>query len=211
MTSLAMNKTLTALLGALLLTGGANAFASSVDLSVTGKITPSACTPVIAQGGVVDYGKISVRDLDADRETALPAKIAQLSVTCDATTMVGLEAKDNRLGSSTGLNTTDFGLGLINGNEKLGSMEVSLRNQLADGVSVYNIESRDGGVTWVYGRYFATDNVISVALGSGQAPVAFQTLDANLYIDSKIAPTKDLTLTNEVTIDGSVTLTVRYL
>lgn len=49
-----MNKTLNSLLGAMLLTGSASAFAaSSVDLAVTGLITPSACTPTLANGGVV--------------------------------------------------------------------------------------------------------------------------------------------------------------
>jgi hypothetical protein len=36
-------------------------------------------------------------------------------------------------------------------------------------------------------------------------------LTANLLIRPAIAPAQDLTLTNEVSIDGSVTLTVRYL
>ncbi|WP_256671205.1 DUF1120 domain-containing protein [Pseudomonas gelidaquae] len=45
---------------ALLLAGVSNVMAaSSVDLGVVGVITPSACTPILSNNGVVDYGKIS--------------------------------------------------------------------------------------------------------------------------------------------------------
>ncbi|WP_330220783.1 DUF1120 domain-containing protein [Pseudomonas frederiksbergensis] len=49
--------------------------ASSTDLTVTGTITPSACTPSLSGNGVVDYGKISARDLNQD--TSTPSKIAR--------------------------------------------------------------------------------------------------------------------------------------
>ncbi|MFF3431401.1 YidB family protein [Streptomyces sp. NPDC002602] len=43
------------------------------------------------------------------------------------------------------------------------------------------------------------------------APLPVQDLASNLEIQSGIAPTNELALNNEVAIDGSVTLTVRYL
>ncbi|MFD9418830.1 YidB family protein [Streptomyces goshikiensis] len=43
------------------------------------------------------------------------------------------------------------------------------------------------------------------------APVPVQDLTSDLEIQPEIAPTAGLTLNNEVAIDGSVTLTVRYL
>ncbi len=47
-----MKKTLNTLLVAMLLTASASTFAaSSVDLTVTGIITPSACEPTLSQGG----------------------------------------------------------------------------------------------------------------------------------------------------------------
>ncbi|MEU0634061.1 hypothetical protein [Streptomyces sp. NPDC005989] len=52
---------------------------------------------------------------------------------------------------------------------------------------------------------------MSVADNTTVAPLPLQDLNADLQIDPVIAQAKDLTLTNEVSIDGSVTLTVRYL
>jgi type 1 fimbria pilin len=43
-----MNKTLSALWTALLLTAASPAFAASTDLTVTGIITPGACTPSLS-------------------------------------------------------------------------------------------------------------------------------------------------------------------
>ncbi|HEF4757823.1 TPA: DUF1120 domain-containing protein [Pseudomonas putida] len=207
-----MNKTLNTLFGAILLAGSASAFAaSSVDLTVTGLITPSACTPTLANGGVVDYGKISAKDLNADKTTPLGEKGVELYVTCDAATLVALEPKDNREGSSSVDGKQNFGLGLINGTEKLGRMALYLDATIADGVSVRRIRSEDGGLTWSANARLSNGDLTSVADTNILAPLPFQTLTGRLTAAAVIAPTKDLTLTNEVSIDGSVTLTVRYL
>lgn len=207
-----MKRTLNTLLGAILLAGGASAFAaSSVDLTVTGVITPSACTPTLSSGGIVDYGKISVRDLQPDRPTFLPEQTVQLMFTCDATTLAALEAKDNREGSDFNNNTSAFGLGLINGNEKLGAMTLSLLSPVADGVPVKTIASEDGGSTWFADRFLTRTNILSVADTSDVTPIPVQQFTSDLRIAPLIAPTNGLTLTNEVSIDGSVTVTVRYL
>ncbi|WP_433736992.1 DUF1120 domain-containing protein [Pseudomonas putida] len=207
-----MKRTLNILLGAMLLAGSASAFAaSSVDLTVTGVITPSACTPGLSNGGVVDYGKISAKDLNADKSTLLKAKTVQFMLTCDAATLAAIEAKDNRDGSSFSNDPSKFGLGLINGNEKLGAMSLWLTTPIADGATVRTIISEDGGSTWYASTDLATNSIISVADTSTLTPIPFQTWTSDLRIASHIAPTNQLTLTNEVSIDGSVTLTVRYL
>ncbi|HEF4757822.1 TPA: DUF1120 domain-containing protein [Pseudomonas putida] len=207
-----MNKTLNTLFGAMLLAGSASAFAaSSVDLTVTGLITPSSCTPTLANGGVVDYGKISAKDLNPDSSTPLGKQQIQLNVTCEAQTLLALEPKDNREGSANDTHPANFGLGLINGNEKLGWMNVYLSTPTADGVQVRPISSTDGGSSWFDRDLFRPDGLISVADTTTLAPLPVQVLTATLDVYPRISPTQDLTLTNEVSIDGSVTLTVRYL
>ncbi|BCX70348.1 MULTISPECIES: DUF1120 domain-containing protein [Pseudomonas] len=207
-----MNKMLTPLLGAMLLTGSASVFAaSSVDLTVTGIITPSACTPTLSKGGTVDYGKISAKDLKPDLPTYLTAQQVQLNVNCDAATLMALESKDNRAGSAFDDDTYNFGLGLINGSEKLGVMELKLLSPLADGVSVTTIASEDGGSTWYNERYLFRTNILSVADTGTVVPRPVQSFTSDLVVQPRIAPANQLTLTNEVSIDGSVTLTVRYL
>ncbi|MGE8150674.1 DUF1120 domain-containing protein [Pseudomonas vancouverensis] len=207
-----MNKRLSLVATVLLMTGTASAFAASnTDLTVTGTITPSACTPTLSNGGTIDYGKISAKDLNADRQTNLTTQQLQMNVNCDAATLMAIETKDNRLGSAFINDTYDFGLGLINGNEKLGAMSLSLVAQVADGAPARSITSEDGGSTWIFGIYIAKDNIISVADTSTAAPIPVQQFTADLRVSPRIAPTNGLTLTNEVSIDGSVTMTVRYL
>jgi hypothetical protein len=207
-----MNKTLNTFFAAMLLASCASAFAaSSVDLSVTGTITPSACTPTLSSGGVVDYGKISAKDLNADEKTFLVRQTVQLTLTCAGPTFAAIAAKDNREGSDFNNDYTEFGLGLINASEKLGGMELFLRTPLADGVPVRIIGSADDGSTWLPEPYLTRTNMLTVANTGTQTPISMQTLSADLHIDSFIAPTNQLTLNNEVAIDGSVTLSVVYL
>lgn len=122
-----MNTVLKSLTAATLLLGSAHVLAaSSVDLTVKGLITPSACTPTLSNGGAVDYGKISAKDLKVDQQTFLDSQTVQFTVTCDAATLMAMEAKDNREGSDANNDEMEFGLGLINGTEKLGGMELRL-------------------------------------------------------------------------------------
>ncbi|ONH55211.1 Protein of unknown function [Pseudomonas cedrina] len=207
-----MNTALKTLMSALMLTSAGTAMAaSSVDLSVRGLITPSACEPTLSSGGVYDIGKISAKDLNADDFTNLGEHILQLTVTCDAATLMAIEPKDNRAGSSSDDANTRFGLGLINGTEKLGFLEMWLSSMLADGIEGRPIGSADGGLTWARKPSLAHDTITSVADTTTLAPLPVQLLTADLSLSASIAPANSLTLTNEVAIDGSVTLTVKYL
>ncbi|OPA93345.1 hypothetical protein BFW86_04525 [Pseudomonas fluorescens] len=202
-------KTLTA---ALLLAGSGSAFAaSSVDLTVKGLITPSACTPTLSNGGSVDYGKISAKDLNVDSETSLDSQILQLTVTCDAATLMALDADDNRAGSNHGDDAFEFGLGLINGTEKLGRMALRLLTPIADGVPVRTVSSSDGGVSWAASGDLTPIELLAPAAIGVDAPIPVQVWTADLVVDSAIAPANGLTLTNEAAIDGSATITVHYL
>lgn len=136
---------------ALLLAGVSNVLAaSSVDLSVTGAITPAACTPALSGGGVVDHGKISFSDLNPvpSRDTALPVASLALSVNCTAATLFAIKSSDNRGGTSAepGAGLSSFGLGLVNGDKKVGWYTLKTSSSLADGVSQPVIESADGKV-----------------------------------------------------------------
>lgn len=117
-----MSKSLNTLIATLLLVGVSNSFAaSSIDMSVRGLITPSACSPSLGNGGQYDVGKISAKDLKLNDYTSLGDYVTQLTVTCEAPTLMAIEPKDNRAGSEAMGEPSYFGLGLINGSEKLGS------------------------------------------------------------------------------------------
>jgi hypothetical protein len=205
-------KTLNALFATLLITGTGTAFAaSSVDLTVRGLITPSACEPTLSGGGNVEIGKISAKDLKVDENTQLADQALQLTVTCDAATLMAIEPKDNRAGSASEVDDAAFGLGLVNGNEKLGFFAMVVESAVADGADVGPIASRDGGLTWTRLMFLINNGITSVANSTTVAPVPVQSLVADLTITPHIAPASSLTLTEEVPIDGSATLTVKYL
>lgn len=200
------------LLTALLLTAtGTAVAASSVDLTVKGLITPSACTPALSDGGKLELGKISAKDLKADDYTVLDDHVMQLTVTCEAATLMAIEPKDNRAGSEFMNEPGYFGLGLINGNEKVGSLSMFLEAVTADGVASRATDSLDGGLTWVRHSGVGPDRITSVADTSTLAPIPVQLFTADLTMTPIIAPTNGLTLTSEAPVDGSVTLTVKYL
>lgn len=195
-----------------LTTGLAAQAASSVDLSVTGLITPSACTPTLANGGVYDLGKISAKDLNVDQPTKLASHDLQLTLNCEASTLLALEPRDNRLGSSyEGDQSPTFGLGLINASIRLGTMFLNVNSVVADGVPMFPIGS-NGPASWAptsilsphFLTAFSPSRTVSV-------PAPLQHLTALVSIQPRIAPANTLPLTEEVPIDGSTTLTVKYL
>ncbi len=209
-----MNKHLIALASALLITGTAPAFAAStVDLTVKGIITPNACTPGLSGGGVIDHGKMSAKDLNTDRITPLPAASLQMTVTCDAQVLFAIKATDNRLNSGTG---SYFGMGLINGTQKLGAYTLSLGSSanppIADGEVVQAIGSFDSGSSWERYNSFEHSYMLSVAtLADVSTPRLTRELVAEIAYSGYINRTDGLDLSNEVNIDGSATLEVVYL
>ncbi|WP_426128265.1 DUF1120 domain-containing protein [Pseudomonas sp. DWP1b1] len=205
-----MSITRNLLVTALLASAGHAVAASSVDVSIRGSITPSACELSLANGGNFDLGKVAAKDLQAEQPTDLESQSTQLTVACEAATLMGIESKDNRAGSSYFDQDTTFGLGLANGNQKLGYLWAGLKSYMADGTPAYGIHSMDGGLTWAPGS-LKPGSLSSVYKAAPMVPTPVQVLTATMYIDPAIAPTKGLTLTDEVLIDGSITLTVRYL
>lgn len=206
-----MSVTRNLVLTTLLASAGHAVAASSVDLSVRGSITPSACELSLDNGGTFDLGKIAAKDLAADSPTDLEQARAQLTVTCEAATLMAIESKDNRAGSSYYDQNTTFGLGLTSSNQKLGYLWTSLRAHVADGATAYGIHSMDGGLTWAPSGGFKPGSLSSIYKAAPMAPIPVQLLTATMTIDAAIAPANGLTLTDEVPLDGSITLTVRYL
>ncbi|MVV52007.1 DUF1120 domain-containing protein [Pseudomonas sp. PB120] len=185
--------------------------ASSTDLTVTGSITPGACTPTLSNGGVVDHGKTSAKDLNPDRNTNLPRETLQLSINCDAEQPIKLRVIDNRPGTSS--DSTRFGLGFINGNQKLGGFYIRMANPLADGVAASTLASYDGGATWVPNKWMDPEfSLLSVgSISDTTTPIAVKDVTMDLEVSTAIARADSLDLTDEVAIDGSITLEVGYL
>lgn len=184
--------------------------ASTVDLTVKGLIVPSACTPSLSSGGVIDHGKISAKDLRPDNPTLIGTHTMTMAVICDAPIQFALHSVDNRAGSS--ISSSDYGLGLINGNQKLGWYQLTLSNPIADGVPAQPIASADGGNTWYREKFWEAGMYMSVAaMDDDTQPLPAKEVVMDVQVQTIIARTDSLDLSNEVTIDGSATLEVKYL
>ncbi|WP_242171486.1 MULTISPECIES: DUF1120 domain-containing protein [unclassified Pseudomonas] len=207
-----MERTTPAALALLLAACAPGAFAASnTDLSVTGVITPSSCTPTLSDGGIVDHGKLTARDLDPDKPTSLQAGEMTLLVNCEGPTFFTLSTEDSRAGSAA-LNPAHHGLGMTNDDEKLGNVAFGLFDPVADGAPAQTILSRDGGATWYPSSYLGHTALTSFAAPSSPTtPMALQTLSARLRAFTMIAPASDLTLVDEVPIDGLAVMQLKYL
>ncbi|NCE90212.1 DUF1120 domain-containing protein [Pseudomonas sp. L13] len=208
-----MKTRLTTLAASVLLLNSATTFAaSSVDLAVKGLIVPSACTPSLSAGGVIDHGKISAKDLKPDNPTSIGNHTLVLDVNCDAPIQFALHSIDNRASSSVSTSSS-YGLGFINDTQKLGGYQIGFANPLAeDGVVVQPIASLDQGNTWYKENSWDPNLYMAVAaMDDDSQPLAVKDLRVDLQVNTFIMGTAGLDLSNEVTIDGSATLEVKYL
>lgn len=208
-----MKTSLISLSTVLLLSSISSAFAAStVELTVTGLITPSACTPMLSST-VIDHGKISAKDIDQDRGKIFNNNL-DMTVTCDAQTLFGLRGIDNRAASST-MPGVGYGLGLINDTQKIGNFTLAFVSPNADGTNVLPLESTDNGATWsdTEGATWQQAYLASFGERSGGtwAPIPIQNLVTQMQVQTTIAPARGLDLSNEVLIDGSATIEVKYL
>jgi type 1 fimbria pilin len=205
-----MNSSPVVFLAALLLAPSAFA-ASSTDLVVQGSITPNACDPTISGGGVVDYGKMTAKDLSADQPTLLPRQTLQLSIQCNNPTLLAFNTIDNRAGSSA-INQHWHGLGMTPDNEKLGSSGFGLYNAVADDQPARTLTSTDGGVTWMHSVFLGHSTLTAIgAAGTSQVPIAVTRFTADLSLYTVIDSADRLTVLDEIPLDGYATLQLIYL
>ncbi|AUZ44935.1 DUF1120 domain-containing protein [Pseudomonas orientalis] len=206
-----MKTCLTTLAASVLLLSSANAFAaSSVDLTVKGLIVPSACTPSLSAGGVIDHGKISAKDLNPDKNTIIGNHTLSMAVNCDAPIQFAVHSIDNRAASGSSLS---YGLGFINETQRLGGYSLTLVSPVAeDGVVVQPIASGDQGNTWYREKFWDPGLYMSVAsMEDDSQPLAVKDLRVDLQVQTFVFRADGLDLSNEVNIDGSATLEVKYL
>ncbi|MGY2259737.1 DUF1120 domain-containing protein [Pseudomonas sp. SDO55104_S430] len=184
--------------------------ASSADLSVTGSITPSACAPTLSGGGIIDHGKLTSKNLAQTLPTRLPPGEMQLQVVCEGPTLFTLTTLDNRSGTSA-VNPNYHGLGTVNEDQNLGSVGLGVFEPRADNNPVITIMSRDNGANWAPSSYLGHSGLTAFANAADpRTPIPLQTLSASLRANTIIAPAKDLTLLDELAIDGHVTLQITY-
>jgi hypothetical protein len=209
-----MKDSLAALAGALLIAHGTVALAAStVDLTVKGAITPSACTPSLSSGGLVDYGKISVQDLNPTGVTELPKTIFKLAVNCEGPSLFGLASQDNRSSSAGPL--ASYVLGRISPTNWIATYFLSMENVITDDPAAYPIYSIDNGSSWIYNPDKQIPANTLGAFGnqtSGTlAPVPLADVSLDLVVEPFIFPKNLIPAGETIPLDGSATFELRYL
>ncbi|KTC62949.1 hypothetical protein AO262_30370 [Pseudomonas fluorescens ABAC62] len=191
------------------------------DLTLRAHFAPVACQPSLSDHGVVDYGTLLAKDLNATTETPLPSRALRLSITCDAKTRFALRMHDNRKGSATGgIDETAYGLDLDASNNKIGRfyMTIDPAEFSADTFrTLYRTDSTSNGAAWstssarqipmAANSYMGFTDKTGVLTG----PVALQTLAGTVRIKTYLAPMQSLDLRQVVRINGSGTLEIIYL
>lgn len=205
-----MKKHLAAFSAATLISVAPYAVGASTDLTVTGTISPVACTPMLSNGGIVDYGRIAAKDLNETTNTVIGADTLRLTVDCVAPVQFALAPVDNN--PQTASNGDWWGLGMTDAGERLGFIITTMGNALADGQPARTIISTNNGSSWYAHHHMRPGRLLSVGSSDDPTtPLAAQQVGIDLLITSNIAPANRLTLTDEVGINGSVTFEMKYL
>ncbi|WP_404994473.1 DUF1120 domain-containing protein [Cupriavidus pauculus] len=217
------------LLLTMLATACSGAFAAeSADLSVKGVIRPSACSIALSNNGTVDYGTISAKSLSATDVTKLPDREVTMTINCDAATKVGFLVTDNRAGTESYIvNAVDpdanlappLGLGAVDGKNLGGyGIKALVADATADGAPVGGLVTERQGEQGnfaplsEYGNYVVTIWPVSWSDTDGGTPHAYKTISQVLRIVGALNSTAKLpSLTSNVELDGSATISVVYL
>jgi|SRR5471032_315966 len=185
---------------------------SALDVTVTGRLTPDACSVVLSDEGTIDHGKIPSHSLSTEEFTVLPSRSLELSVLCSRPMLFALVGIDNRTDSSVAPGFL-YGLGRnINvPAERLGSVALSYRNPVGDRQSMQVMASADNGETWRADPNAYPKHYMGFALPGDRQPDFISQLNAELQVETAINTSQYLTLDQEVPLDGSIVLDLRYL
>lgn len=183
----------------------------SVELTVAGKVVPTACTPTLSATSL-DWGQISLTAGAAE----LPTKSVNVSVTCNSKAAVAIEIADNKSGTlPSGFDATQGWRGLGKHDEKsLGGYRIEINGNTGtvDGVSATAVTSSDETTWSALASAVVADDLISFdsTVDGDTSPSPFKTLSFTADVSGRLAPKSELP-SDEFTLDGSSTFTIKYL
>ncbi|WP_343583809.1 DUF1120 domain-containing protein [Herbaspirillum sp.] len=198
----------------------------STELKVVGVIKPVACTPTIGNGtAVVDYGTITAGSLAAGQNKVLDPMEVPFTISCEAPVKMAVTAIDNRASSKvTGLasrvsasatETGMFGLGSASG-KNIGAFHFTMKQGsfTGDGVSVDTIGSINSATpSWSKSGNggMSTDRMLSWAPAGTTTPGSYKLISGTIGVTAVLNKPENLSLTQDINLDGSATIEVKYL
>ena len=117
------------------------------------------------------------------------------------------------VGSASALAPGVYGLGtnLHAPDERLGSVALSYRNPIGDAQPMQVLTSLDNGETWTPRPNAEPKVFAGFALPGDRQPDFIRQLTTQLQVETTLNVANDLTLNQEVPLDGSIVLDLRYL
>lgn len=210
--------------------------AESIDIKVSGKIIPPACSPsFISGGGVADFGNIHRANLSSISASVLPdIKTLPVRIQCDAPARFGITFTDNRKesasdtllasfrdGKFSSLTSYYFGLGLSQ-NKQIGVYGLAMTAMTNQNAKlVYSLYSRDTGKNWTISPGSSTTSVPISNEGtniygfansmSASEPDAHESINFNVQVSAIIQPLNTLDFKDEITLDGLTSINLVYI
>ncbi|MFJ7311492.1 DUF1120 domain-containing protein [Pseudomonas sp. NPDC098747] len=196
--------------------------ANSVDLRVTGTITPAACN-ITLLGGNIDYGELDFQSVSNGTAGIGQNVFRSLNITCSGSTQIAFKAIDNRQDSVPAGETRSaaFGLGFDNSQNPIGIylLDITGNSITTDSVAGAIDYSDDNGVTWrdwsgvqnlvnynKSPRLYAFD--LPSNLGGQPLPIMNGTVE---FKANTVIKANSLDSSTEIIIDGSATFELVYL
>ena len=187
---------------------------SSVDLFVKGRILPASCD-INVSNDTVDLGDMLASELSQDSVNTLgvDGKL-DFVINCNAPTLVAMRSIDNRAGTALTDDHESFGMGLDSAGNRIGRFKMYMNISTAFGLT--SITSYNGGAIWKSGGFLSPGKGSLHGAGANKngvwelqpiTSIAGNFVFTNMYL----APMKDLSLGDEVKIDGHATMELVYL
>jgi len=209
-----VKRLLPSLLASTLLLSAGHALAGT-DLSVTGRIQSGACSIALGNGGTIDLGTISRKDLKETEETFLARPRVTLAIDCQTPAKVAIKAINNRENVVGDYGQTDYGLGPA-GSKSQSYFYFLPYERFGDGKPLLHLYSENGGQSWeAIGPANTAARMnpsrLTAWAEEGKLPQAFRTIRSTLSVPIFVPAARDLDLSQEINLDGSATLELIYL
>lgn len=192
--------------------------AQAQNLNIGGQGLPRSCQLTLGDGGIADYGTIPAASLVRGQHTALARKLVTLRISCPGQTTVGLSVADNRADSliaELGEARYNFGLGKA-GDANVGGFHLFLEqhNVTTDQQPANQIYSNNGRKSWEKtgtGGQLGKDRLFAWARPNTTVPASFATISGSILIIPWLNKPELLPLSQQIPLDGSVTMEIQYL
>lgn len=198
----------------------AQAVPVSTNLIVRGTITPAACVPSLADGGIINFGDTSAGRLPVDGSMTLESKSLTATIACASAASVVMTFQDNRAdtvsltGGEATTAETAFGLGKA-GDINIGSYGIQITSVSSDDAQGVMLQSTD---RQMWSNLGATDFVnnsadsqyLTFGDSSSNVPTEVKTLTFSLQVTPSLnAALKNISDT--ANLDGNATISFEYL